>query len=130
MSYIQSSGGASTNGIYTPTLTGVANIGAVTAYSCQYFGTGTSSGDMITVSGKLDIDVTLTATLTQVGISLPVASNFAAANQCGGAASCISIAGLTGGIIGDATNDRAELDFISTDINNDTWSFTFTYRIV
>lgn len=114
------------SGTYTPTLTGVANVGASTAYGCSWI----RVGNVVTVSGRVDIDPTLTATLTQLGISLPIASNFSAANQCAGTANASAIASLSAAILGDATNDRAEMDYVSTDVTNQPMYFTFTYVIL
>ena len=69
------------SGTYTPTYTHVANVDATTAYSCQYL----RVGDEVTVSGRVDIDPTTAAgTQVQIGVSLPIASNFANSNECGG----------------------------------------------
>lgn len=113
-------------GTYTPTLTNVANLAASTAYSCQYM----RVGNTVTVSGKVDIDPTVTATLTRLGISLPIASNLGAQEQCAGTAVASGIASQSAAILGDATNDRAQLEYISTDITNQSMYFTFTYRVI
>ena len=111
---------------YTPTLTGVANVAASTAYVCQYLQVGTT----VTVSGKLDVDPTAGATLTQIGISLPVASALTLPEQVGGTAMA-PVANYFGGIYGDAANDRAQLDFTTVaDVANRSWTFTFTYRVI
>ncbi len=111
---------------YTPTLTGVANVAASTAFACQYL----RVGSVVTVSGKLDVDPTAGATQTQLGISLPVASNFGAAEQCGGTAFAPTPT-YSGGIYADAANDRAQLDFTTVvDAANRSWTFSFTYLIV
>lgn len=57
------------SGTYTPTLTNVVNISASTAYQAQYL----QVGNTVTVSGRVDIDPVVTATATQLGISVPVA---------------------------------------------------------
>lgn len=115
------------SGTYTPTLTGVANVGASTAYVCQYL----RVGNVVTVSGKVDVDPTLgISTTTQLGITLPIASNFGALEQCAGTASSPAIATQQGGIYADAANDRAQLDFKAIDPNNNSWYFTFTYQII
>lgn len=111
---------------YTPTLTNVANVGASTAYRCQYM----RVSNTVTVSGKLDIDPTTTLTLTQLGISLPVASNIGAAEDVGGVAFATSIAGQGAGITGDAANNRAQLEYIAGDVTNQPMCFTFTYQVI
>lgn len=114
------------SGTYTPTLTNVANIAASTAYECQYLVVGTS----VIVSGKVDIDPTLAATSTQLGISLPVASNFGAAEDCAGVAFAPAIAAQGAAILGDETNNRAQLQYISGDLTNQAMYFLFQYQVI
>lgn len=113
-------------GSYTPTLTNTSNIDASTAYSCQYMRVGAT----VTVSGRVDLDLTLTATSSVLGISLPISSAIANANEAGGTAFCPTIAALGAAILGDATNDRATLQLISSDVGNNSYYFSFTYRIL
>jgi hypothetical protein len=115
-----------TSGTYTPTLTNVANLDSSTAYECQYM----RVGNTVTVSGKVSVDPTLAATSTQLGISLPVASNFGAQEDCAGAAFASGVAGQGAAILADSTNDRAQLQFISGDVTNQAMYFTFTYQII
>jgi len=111
---------------YTPTLTNVANLDASTAYPCQYI----RIGSVVTVSGKVDIDPTTTATLTQLGISLPVASNIGAQEDCAGVAFASGIAGQGAAIRGDAANNRAELAYIAIDVTNQPMYFQFSYEVI
>ncbi len=113
-------------GTYTPTLTNAANLDASTAYACQYL----QVGNTVTVSGKVDVDPTAPAAATQLGISLPVASNFGAAEDCGGTAFATGIAGQGAGIRGDAANNRAEMVWVSGDITNQPMQFSFTYEVI
>ena len=113
-------------GTYTPTLTNVANLSASTAYECQYM----RVGSVVTVSGRVDIDPILAATSTQLGISLPVASNIGAVEDCAGTAFASGIAAQGAAILGDATNDRAQLQYVAGDITNQAMYFTFTYQVV
>lgn len=118
---------AASSGTYTPTLTSVANVAASTAYACQY----SRVGSVVTVSGKVDVDPTVgVSTTTQLGVSLPIASNFSAAEQLAGTASSPSIATQVGGVYADGTNDRAQLDFKAVDPNNTSWYFIFSYRVI
>jgi len=110
---------------YTPTLTSVQNISAKKAYACQYL----RVGNTVTVSGKLDID-TAAAGATKLGISLPIASNFTTNYDCaGGAFPDSTSTDISGAIIADATNDRAELNYSNTDFNNHSMWIHFTYQI-
>lgn len=115
-----------TSGTYTPTLTIVANLDGVTAYQCQY----DRVANVVTVSGKIDVNPTLTATTTTVGISLPVTSNLGAAEDCAGTAVASDIAGQSGVIMADAANDRAQMQWISTDVTNQAMFFIFSYEII
>lgn len=110
---------------YTPTLTNVANVDASTAYALQYI----RVGNVITVSGKIDVDPTAGATLTQVGITLPVASDLAQAYQCAGIVASPGTNGY-GWIRGDATNNRAEAFFVPGATSNQEFYFHFTYRVI
>lgn len=114
------------SGTYTPTLTNVANLAASTPYQCQWI----RVGNVVTVSGKVDIDPTAPTTSTQLGISLPIASNFGAAEDCAGTAFASAIAAQGAAILADTTNDRAQLQYLSGDITNQPMYFTFTYEII
>lgn len=115
-----------TVGTWTPTLTNAANISASTAYLSHYARIGT----MVICAGRVDLDPTLAATSTQLGISLPIASNFGNSFECGGTANAPNIAGQSAAIIGDTTNDRAELRYLSGDVTNQPFWFVFMYRII
>lgn len=115
-----------TAGTYTPTLTNVSNLDASTAYECQYHRIGAT----VTVSGRVDVDPTLAATSTQLGISLPVASNLGATEDCAGVAFASGIAGQGAAILADAANDRAQLQYVSGDITNQAMYFVFQYQVI
>lgn len=112
-------------GTYTPTLYNTANVAATTAYKCTYM----RVYNTVTVSGRIDLDPTTTATLTRVGISLPVASNFTTANECAGTAAAHDVREAAA-VRSDATNDRAELACTPTDVTNQEYYFTFTYEVL
>jgi hypothetical protein len=113
------------NGTYTPTLTNATNISASTAYSCQWM----RVGNTVTVSGKVDIDATSSGA-TELGVSLPVASNFGADEDCAGVA-VPTISGEDAIFIkADATNNRASFQSTKTDTSNHTHYFTFTYEVI
>lgn len=114
------------SGVYVPVLTHVANVAASTAYACQW----ARLGDLILVSGKVDVDPTLTVTSTQLGISLPVRSVFTAAEQCGGVAFAPGIATQGAGILADVGNARAVMQWVSGDVTNQPMTFTFMYQVI
>lgn len=114
------------SGTYTPTLTGVANVDAATSNVCQYM----RVGNVVTVSGTINVDTTTASTLTQLGISLPIASALTSFVQCCGTANS-RIANAFGIITGDATNDRAQLEFANAvGTGNSAWFFQFTYTVL
>ena len=115
---------------YTPTLTNVTNIDGSTAYVCQWM----RVGNVVTVSGRVDINTTAGATGTELGISLPVPSNLsggAGGSQCSGTAAAPGVVSYSAAILGDGTNDRASLQFVNgADVSNLGWFFTFTYVVI
>ena len=114
------------SGTYTPTLTNVTNVAASTARLCQW----TRVGNVVTVSGQLDIDLTATLLASEVGMSLPIASALTTAYQLGGTANAVAFQ-ANWAIQADAANDRAQ--FKSTgivDVANDTYTFSFTYEVL
>lgn len=116
------------SGVYTPTLFEVANLDPATsvAYECQYLRVGST----VNVSGRVDINPTTPATSTQLGISLPIASNLGAIEDCAGVAFASGVAGQGAAILGDATNNRAQLQYICGDVTLQAMYFTFSYQII
>lgn len=114
-----------TSGIYTPTLTNTANIDTSIAYSCQWV----RIGNTVLVSGRVDIDPTLGATITEIGMSLPLPSNFISSNGLAG--TCYAVAsGQGGALFADDTNDRALLRFLSIGTADTPMWFQFMYIIL
>ena len=111
---------------YTPALTNVANLDSSTASEFQYIRTGSVVG----VSGAVHVNPTLTATSTQLGIALPIASNLGAAEDCAGTAFSPAIAGMGAAIIGDETNNRAQMQWIASDITGQSMYIHFIYNII
>ena len=113
-------------GVYNPTLTNVANLDASTSYEAQYM----RVGNTVTVSGKVDADPTAPAASTQLGISLPIASNIGAVEDVGGAAFASGIAGQGAGIFGDLTNNRAEMRWVAGDVTNQPMHYVYSYTVI
>lgn len=116
------------SGTYTPTLDNTTNVAASTAYVCQYM----RVGNVVTVSGKVDIDVTTTATDFVLGVTLPIASAFTEEEQCAGALIQAIAANVKadGYVRADATNDRAYFAGQSVGTANYSWFFSFTYLVI
>jgi hypothetical protein len=114
------------SGTYTPTLTNVTNVAASTARLCQWI----RVGNVVTVSGQLDIDLTTTLLASEIGMSLPIASALTTAYQLGGTANAVAFQ-ANWAIQADAANDRAQ--FKSTgiiDVGNDAYTFHFMYTVL
>jgi hypothetical protein len=113
-------------GTYTPTLFNTTNVAASTAFVAQYM----QVGNMVTVSGRVDIDPTNNNQQTILGMSLPVATNLATAEQCAGAINCATVAGASAAILGDPVNDRALIEFVSASVANQAFFFQFMYQVI
>lgn len=112
------------SGTYTPTLTNVTNLDGSTAYEAQYI----RIGNTVTVSGKVDVDATAGAA-TELGISLPIASNFGAEEDCAGVGAMKAVQESTA-IVADATNNRASMQWLAVSTSSQTISFTFTFQVI
>lgn len=113
-------------GAYTPTLTNTTNLDASTAYPCQWV----KIGGIVIVSGRVDIDPAAASAATSLGISLPVASDFANSYECSGTANVFAIPGQSGSITADTTNNRATLNVVSGTTGNQGMTFIFMYQVL
>lgn len=113
-----------TSGTYTPTLANTTNVSASTPYQCQYM----QVGNVVTVSGRVDIDPTA-AGLVQMSMTIPVKSNFGTLQQCAGTAACASVSGVAVVIQADVGGNRALFQWIAVDLTNQPLFFTFTYLV-
>jgi len=110
-------------GLYTPTLTNVTNIAASTAYPSMYY----RIGNIVHVDAPVKIDPTAKG-LIRLGISLPIASTFAAVTDCNGVAAQSN--GDAGQVIADTTSHRADLYLTATNAANVGYRVTFSYQIL
>ena len=118
--------GNALSGTYTPTLTGTANVAASTAYACQWM----RVGNIVTVSGKVDITPTANATSTAATLTLPVASNFANDGELAGVSKQNGTDGTTGRVNAATASDLAVLNFTSDGTALRSHWFTFTYQVI
>ena len=114
------------SGLYTPTITNVANVSASSALQCQYL----RIGDVVTVSGQVSITPTAAATSTTARLSLPYASNFGSSNQCAGVMTPYGFGSGVGAISADAASDTADITFAAPNTFALGCFFTFTYRVI
>lgn len=114
------------SGTYVPTLTNATNVAASTAVLSRYG----RIGEFVAVTGYCEIDPTSAAgTATELGMSIPIASNFPGQMQLAG----IGVSYATGqfaSIRSDGTNDRATFDFLCTNAANAGWRFVFAYTVI
>jgi len=114
------------SGTYTPTLFNVTNMAASTAFACQYL----RVGNTVVVSGRVNVDPTAAAAATELGISLPIASNFGATTNCGGTANGDAVVSESASIEADAANDRAAMKWITTSLAAHDMFFCFSYTVI
>jgi hypothetical protein len=113
-------------GIYTPTITPVANNNnPVTGGEWIY----TRVGSIVHVAGIVSITPAQQATSTQVRISLPVASNFTGAGQLKGVANTTNVS-QSAIVKADVTNDEALIEFVAPDNVLRAWYCVFMYRVL
>jgi hypothetical protein len=113
------------SGTYTPTLTNGTNVAASTARKCQWL----RVGNVVTVTGAYSADTT-GASASELGISLPIASNFAVAFDCRGVGMSTAVADGATGIIADTTNDRASANWVAVSTADHDVAFTFSYEVL
>jgi hypothetical protein len=115
--------GGTESGTYIPIIQNVLNVVA-TPFRFQYM----KVGSVVTVSGRVDVDPAA-ANTTQVGISLPIPTQFTKADQCCGVAACPSIAGQSASIQADPGSNRALMQWVAVDTTNQSMFLTFTYLL-
>jgi hypothetical protein len=88
-------------------------------------------GNTVTVSGQVTVDATTAGAQTVLRMTIPVASNFGASGQLGGAGASITASayGNSMAILGDTTNDGAEFRWLPTLATSQIYNFSFTYVI-
>ena len=116
-----------TAGVYTPTRSAETNLDSnVTPTEAQYMRVGST----VTVSGMFTADPTTPAVTTRFELSLPVASNFGAIEDCSGVAFCGGIAGMGASIQASTANDTAKIYWIASDVTSQQWTYSFTYQVI
>ena len=114
-------------GTYTPTLTNTTNVAASTVTGPFLY---MRAGNIVSVTGNISIDPTLAApTLTELSISLPIASNFSAATDASGGGGAQST-NTVGSFVASAANDNVVLSFQATNAANTSWRVWFMYQVI
>lgn len=112
------------SGTYTPTLLSVTNVAGTTARLLSY----ARLGNLVFGGGQLAVDPTATG-FTEIGVSLPVSSNFTTVYQAGGSGSTDTSGNNPVYISADTTNDRLALRFTATTAAGQDLSFYFVYIV-
>lgn len=116
------------SGTYTPTATNVTNATAGTCEVAKW----TRVGNVVSVSGRMALTPTAAATTTVWGLSLPIASNFAATSDLNGLVNTSDVASTTraGFINADITNDRANLTIRSSTNASENYYYMYQYEVL
>lgn len=117
-------GNIATEGTYTPTLTNTTNVTSSTAFTSYYV----RVGDYVYVWGEVEIDATTSLTLTELGMSLPIASSITDSRELAGTAAHEDNTAIQ--IKGDASNNRAMFRFTPQSGSINMYSFHFSYKYV
>ena len=113
------------SGTYTPTITNVSNIQAVTAFTCMY----TRIGAMVTVNGKVNIDPTTNGSATAIEMTLPIASNLGVVGDLIGVSGC-NATSQSGALYANASTNRAVLEYQAGSNAARDISFTYSYMVI
>lgn len=118
-----------TAGTYTPTLSNTTNVTSSTPTICHYF----KIGNQVTINGS----VTLTSTAggsadTVLGISLPIASDFAATTDGAGLGNPVSVGSFLTNVYmeANATTNVIEIKALSISANTGQVFFNVTYTVI
>lgn len=113
---------------YTFAATDSANTSANTTYEAQYI----RVGNVVTVSGVIDIDPDVTLTTTILKFLPPIPSNFTATSDCRGTANSENIAGQSASILCTTTYGVADyvlMKWEAVNTTNQPMSYTYTYEV-
>jgi hypothetical protein len=119
------------SGTYTPTLVYSYNVASATAYSCHW----TRVGNVVTVAGACVLDPSLAATITSLGITLPIDSNLAFSYELSGSGTAKSATAMEACYIygnsseGSPTGDLAQLQIYAVSAAALDVSFVFSYLV-
>lgn len=112
-------------GEYVPTLTDTTNVAASAVLDARYM----RIDNTVTVFLAVTVDVTAAAA-TVLDISLPVASNFAAANDCIGMMASNETVGAVAQISAQTTTNLATLTYTAVGTGVVTWRGSFSYTVI
>lgn len=95
------------SGTYAATLTGISNVATSSAVSDFTY---SRTGDVVTFSGAIIITATATSTLTELEVTLPVASSFTSSGNLSGTVNSDTVFGY---VYANTANAKARIAFTS-----------------
>jgi hypothetical protein len=112
------------SGTYIPSINNIKNINSSKAFSCQYM----RIGDVVTVSGKIDVTVLAIGKETKLEFSLPISTTFTGDNELAGTMA-LNNGNENGAVYANTINGNAKVVFKSINSGKRSCYFTFTYRV-
>jgi hypothetical protein len=114
------------SGVYTPTCTNNSNVASFTTHPLRVF----RLGKYVQVSGLIQISATAGSdTATSFNMTLPFASALTGAQQLTGSGAVIG-QNRPVGVLGDATNDRAQVTLVAPASGALNLSISFSYEVL
>ncbi len=115
------------SGTYTPELTSITNVyGTPAAQASQWM----RVGNVVTVSGIIEVEPTSSASNTVVAVSLPIASNLTADEHLSGTAGSQLDARYGGCVYGAPASDTAYVRFYGVASSTHPVCYHFTYVVL
>ena len=114
------------SGTYTPTYTIGTGLDSITASACQWL----RVGNVVTVSGFVELNATTANALVQFRATLPIASAFTSSIQLGGVATEGDVGGGVFRVAADDAADKALFSGEMSTADTDNISFSFTYLVL
>jgi hypothetical protein len=114
------------SGTYTPTATSITNISSSTTRKCNW----SRVGNIVTVCGSVTITTT-TNGLTQLGLSLPITSNFGTIYEASGNVIATTTNTHYGTVYSNVANDYVVIEFAHTGTPGaDDFRYTYSYEVI
>lgn len=125
---VQPSTGSASSGTYAPTATAVSNCDAAPVVAKAVW---TRIGNIVTVTGYVNVDATVASADTQFKLPLPIASALAVAGDLTGHLTAWSSSALSGGAITAApVDDMALCRIYASSTSARDYTFSFAYEVL
>lgn len=114
------------SGSYTPTVAVLGNVTANTPHICYW----QRIGDIVSVTGAVEITPTTAAVYVNFSITLPIASNFTITDDLWGTVTGNAYAATTGVAVAHPVDDTAQISYIAQGTVSHYMMFDFKYQII